>query len=45
MFQLINTMKPIILPLDEKSVELSSLYRQKVLSKEINDTLHIAISK
>lgn len=43
MFRLINDIGPINLNITEEISEIAKFYRNEVLSKEINDTLHIAV--
>ncbi len=43
MFGLLNDAGPVNLKITEEISNLAKLYRQQVLSKEINDTLHIAV--
>lgn len=43
MFRLINDIGPINLNITEEISEIAKFYRKEVLSKEINDTLHIAV--
>lgn len=44
MLNLLNSLSVSILEVDEAIFNLASIYREHILSREINDTMHIAIA-
>lgn len=44
MFELLDGLEPINLPITEEVSTLAKLYRKQILLKEINDTLHLAVA-
>jgi len=44
MFELLGKSEATLLPINEEIETLAGIYRKSILSKEINDTLHIAIA-
>ena len=43
MLRLLNEIKPINLEINEEVLKIAQIYRNEILSKEINDTVHIAV--
>ncbi len=41
-FQLVNTINPILLEINDEIIRLSELYRERVIKNQIQDSLHIA---